>query len=55
LPNIRELREHMRAEGSILQTISESGDLDDETTKKLDAELEKFKKAFNIETEESLV
>ena len=50
-----ELREHMRAEGSILQTISESGDLDDETTKKLDAELEKFKKAFNIETEESLV
>jgi F-type H+/Na+-transporting ATPase subunit alpha len=50
-----ELREHMRAEGSILQTIRESGDLDDETTKKLDAELEKFKKAFNIETEESLV
>jgi F-type H+-transporting ATPase subunit alpha len=50
-----ELREHMRAEGSILQTISESGDLDDETTRKLDAELEKFKKAFNIETEESLV
>jgi F-type H+/Na+-transporting ATPase subunit alpha len=50
-----ELREHMRAEGSVLQTIRESGDLDDETTKKLDAELEKFKKAFNIETEESLV
>jgi F-type H+-transporting ATPase subunit alpha len=52
-----ELREHMRAEGSgsVLQTIRESGDLDDETTKKLDAELEKFKNGFNIETEESLV
>src|SRR5438874_1304029 len=49
-----ELREHLRTEGTVLETIKETGDLDDETTKKLDAELEKFKKAFNVETEESL-
>ena len=40
--------------GSVLKTIRETGDLDDETTKKLDTELEKFKKAFNIE-EESVI
>jgi F-type H+-transporting ATPase subunit alpha len=50
-----ELREHMRTDGSVLKTIRETGDLDDETTKTLDAELEKFKNAFNVETEESLV
>jgi F-type H+-transporting ATPase subunit alpha len=50
-----ELREHMRTEGSVLKTIKDTGDLDDETAKKLDAELEKFKKAFNVETEDSLV
>ena len=50
-----ELREHLRAEGSILKAIRETGDLDDETAKKLDAELEKFKKAFNIEDPESPV
>jgi F-type H+/Na+-transporting ATPase subunit alpha len=49
-----ELREHLRTEGSVLKTIRETGDLDDETTKKLDTELEKFKKAFNIE-EESVI
>jgi F-type H+/Na+-transporting ATPase subunit alpha len=50
-----ELREHLRTEGSVLKTIKESGDLDDETGKKLDAELEKFKKAFNVEEAASLV
>jgi F-type H+-transporting ATPase subunit alpha len=50
-----ELREHLRTEGSTLKAIKETGDLDGETTKKLDSELEKFKKAFNVETEESLV
>jgi len=50
-----ELREHMRTEGSVLKTIRETGDLDDETAKKLDGELEKFKKAFNVETEDALV
>jgi F-type H+-transporting ATPase subunit alpha len=46
-----ELREHLRAEGSIYAAIKESGQLSDETTKKLDAELEKFKKGFNIQDE----
>jgi F-type H+-transporting ATPase subunit alpha len=50
-----ELREHLRAEGSVLKTIKETGDIDDETAKKLDAELEKFKNAFNVEDETSLV
>jgi F-type H+-transporting ATPase subunit alpha len=49
-----ELREHLRTEGSVLKTVRETGDLDDETAEKLDAELEKFKKAFNIE-EESII
>jgi F-type H+-transporting ATPase subunit alpha len=49
-----ELREHLRAEGSVYAEIKEKGQLSDETTKKLDAELEKFKKGFNIQ-EESLV
>jgi F-type H+-transporting ATPase subunit alpha len=46
-----ELREHMRAEGTIYETIRTSGDLDDETAKKLDAELEKFEKAFSPSSE----
>jgi F-type H+-transporting ATPase subunit alpha len=50
-----ELREHLRTEGSILETIRESGDLAEETEKKLDAELERFAKSFNVEREESLV
>jgi F-type H+-transporting ATPase subunit alpha len=50
-----ELRENLRAEGSILEEIRSSGDLNDETTKKLDAELEKFVQGFNVEREESLV
>ena len=50
-----ELREHLRAEGSILKEIKETGDLSDETAAKLDDELKKFKQGFNVEEEESLV
>jgi F-type H+/Na+-transporting ATPase subunit alpha len=50
-----ELREHMRTEGSILKEIRESGDLSDETTEKLEAELKKFQGMFNVQREESLV
>jgi F-type H+/Na+-transporting ATPase subunit alpha len=50
-----ELREHMRTEGSILKEIRESGDLSDETTQKLEQELNKFKGMFNVEEEASLV
>jgi F-type H+-transporting ATPase subunit alpha len=50
-----ELRESMRAEGSILKDIRETGDLSDETTKKLEAELKKFQQSFNVQEEASLV
>jgi F-type H+-transporting ATPase subunit alpha len=44
-----ELREHMRAEGSIYKTIRESGDLADDTEQKLRAEVEKFARSFSVE------
>jgi F-type H+-transporting ATPase subunit alpha len=50
-----ELREYMRTEGSILKEIRESGDLPDELAERLEAELGKFKQAFNVEKEEALV
>jgi len=50
-----ELREHLRAEGSILKEIRETGDLSDEFTAKLDEELRKFQKGFNIQEERALV
>ncbi len=50
-----ELREHLKAEKSILEEIRKTKDLSDELEKKLKAELEKFIKGFNVETEESLV
>jgi F-type H+-transporting ATPase subunit alpha len=49
-----ELREHMRAEKSILEQIREKGDLPDDLAEKLDAEIEKVAKGFNVQ-EESLV
>jgi F-type H+/Na+-transporting ATPase subunit alpha len=50
-----ELREYLRTEESILKEIRETKDLSDETAEKLDAELKKFKQAFNVEAEEALV
>jgi F-type H+-transporting ATPase subunit alpha len=50
-----ELREYLRAEGSILKEIRETGDLSDETTEKLEAELKKFQQSFNVQEEASLV
>jgi F-type H+-transporting ATPase subunit alpha len=50
-----ELREHLRSEGSIFKTIRESGELSDETDKKLRAEIDKFANSFNVEQEEALV
>ncbi|MBA2474899.1 MAG: F0F1 ATP synthase subunit alpha, partial [Actinobacteria bacterium] len=50
-----ELREHLRTEGSTLEAIRESGDLSDETTAKLDRELERFSQGFNVQEEQSLV
>jgi len=50
-----ELREHLRAEGSILKEIRETGDLSDETAKKLDEEIKKFRQSFDVKEEASLV
>jgi len=50
-----ELREHLRAEGSIYAAIDETNDLTDETTEKLDAELKRFLGMFNVEEEGGLV
>ncbi len=49
-----ELRENLRAEGSILKEIRKSGDLTDETSEKLDVELKKFLQGFSVEREEAL-
>jgi F-type H+-transporting ATPase subunit alpha len=49
-----ELREHLRAEGSVYQTIRESGELTDETAEKLNGEIEKFKDSFNVEEESAV-
>jgi F-type H+-transporting ATPase subunit alpha len=49
-----ELREHLRAEGSILASIRESGEISDETEEKLKAELDRFLHGFNIEEEKGL-
>jgi F-type H+/Na+-transporting ATPase subunit alpha len=41
-----ELREWLRTEGTIYEAIRSTGDLSDETTEKLNAEIERFKETF---------
>jgi F-type H+-transporting ATPase subunit alpha len=43
-----ELREYLKAEGSIYKEISEQGDLPDELAERLGKEIEKFKGGFNV-------
>jgi len=50
-----ELRESMRAEGSIYKEIRETGDLPDELAERLNEQIEKFKKTFAVKEEEPLV
>ncbi len=45
----------MRAEGSILKDVRETGDLTDETAAKLEQELKRFQQAFNVQEEVALV
>ena len=52
---VEELIEHLRTEGSILKEIAETGDLSDGTAKKLDEEIKKGLKSFNVQEKESLV
>jgi F-type H+-transporting ATPase subunit alpha len=48
-----ELREHLRAEGSIYKTIRESGDIAEDVEEKLKAELDKFKQRFSPTEQEA--
>jgi F-type H+-transporting ATPase subunit alpha len=50
-----ELREFMRAEGTIYEQIKDKGELSDDLAEKLNGEIEKFKKSFNVEEESGLV
>jgi F-type H+-transporting ATPase subunit alpha len=49
-----ELRETLRADGSLYATIRDSGDLSDETTAKLDEALKHFVDGFSVEEEKRL-
>jgi F-type H+-transporting ATPase subunit alpha len=48
-----ELRESLRAEGSINKQIKESGDLPDELAEKLNAAIEKVKERFATSEEQA--
>src|SRR4051812_45910253 len=49
------LREHMQSEKSVLEEIREGKDLPDELAERLNAEIEKVKRGFNVEESDSLV
>ena len=48
-----ELREHLRSEKAIYETIRETGDLSEEVEEKLKAQIEKFKQRFQPSTQEA--
>jgi F-type H+/Na+-transporting ATPase subunit alpha len=50
-----ELREYLRTEGTVYKEIRETGDLAEETEKKLNEALKKFAQTFNVQREEALV
>jgi F-type H+-transporting ATPase subunit alpha len=47
-----ELREHLRAEGSIYKTVRETGDLSDDLAEKLNAEIDKVKSRFSTSADQ---
>jgi F-type H+/Na+-transporting ATPase subunit alpha len=49
-----ELRESLRAEGNVLKTIVETGDLSDETAEALKKAVDGFKESFFVEEEQGL-
>jgi F-type H+-transporting ATPase subunit alpha len=56
VPRFQEqLRETLRAEGTIYGTIRDSGDLADDTVAKLEEALGRFVESFNVEEEKGLV
>jgi F-type H+-transporting ATPase subunit alpha len=50
-----ELRDYLRSEESIYKEIRETRELSDELAKRIEEELEKFKRSFNVQKEKSLV
>ncbi|MDX6515963.1 MAG: F-type H+/Na+-transporting ATPase subunit alpha, partial [Gaiellaceae bacterium] len=50
-----ELREHLRTEGTIYKEIAETKDLSDDVVTRLEAELAKFAKGFNVQADTGLV
>jgi F-type H+-transporting ATPase subunit alpha len=50
-----ELREHLRTEESIYKEIREGRELPDELSQRIEQELERFKRGFNVQEERSLV
>jgi F-type H+-transporting ATPase subunit alpha len=49
-----EVREYLRAEGTIYKQIRESGDLPDDLAEKLDQEIKKFKQNFVVQEESTV-
>jgi len=49
-----ELRETLRAEGTVYASIRETGDITEDSNAKLDEELDKFVKSFAVEEEKGL-
>ena len=47
--------EHLRADGTVLNEIRETGDLPDELAAKLDAEIKNVLQSFHVEETDSLV
>jgi F-type H+-transporting ATPase subunit alpha len=52
---VEELLEHLRAEGTVLKTIRETGDLPDDVAAKLEEEIKKVQKSFAPSESDSLV
>jgi F-type H+-transporting ATPase subunit alpha len=50
-----ELREHLRAEGTIYGAVREAGDLPDDLQERLHAEIKRFKERFNVQEETGLL
>jgi F0F1-type ATP synthase alpha subunit len=48
---LQELRDHLKAEETVLKEIRENGDLPDELRERLDQELQKFAKGFKSSEE----
>jgi F0F1-type ATP synthase alpha subunit len=51
----QELRDQIRADGTIYEQIRDQGELSDELTEKLDEALQRFKQGFNVQSEDALV